>query len=193
MDFGVISTSSSSPMYSRASSRVSGRAGVGGDHAAVGAGLEVAGPRGVAVEDVAHNALSLRHGEELGAEAEERPGRNLELYAGARALRLHVHELALAAGERADDRRGEPLGHVEDEMLERLVLFALDLPHDDPRRPYLNLVPLAPHGLEQDGEVQLAAPGDLELLGAKLLYAQRDVRLDLAHQAVAEVTAGYVP
>jgi hypothetical protein len=107
---------------------------------------------------VAHDALALGHGEELGAEAEEGPSRDLELYAGARTLRLHVHELALAARERADDRRGEPLGHVEDQVLERLVLLALDLAHDHPRRPYLNLVPLAPHGLEQDGEVQLAAP-----------------------------------
>ena len=77
-------------------------------------------------------------------------------------------------------------------MLERLVLSALDLPHDDPRRTDLHLVALAAHGLEQDGEVQLAAARDLELLGAELLDAQGDVGLDLAHEAVAEVAAGDV-
>src|SRR4028119_2410199 len=100
------------------------------------------------VEDVAHDALALGHGEELGAKAEEGPSRDLELYAGARALRLHVHELALAARERADDRRGEPLGHVEYQVLERLVLPALDLSHDHPRRTDLNLVALPAHSLE---------------------------------------------
>ncbi len=169
-----------------------GAAGLRRHQAAVLPGLEVARPRRVAVEDVAHDALALGHGEELRAEAEQGAGRDLELYPGARALRLHVDELALAARERPDHRRGEPLGHVDDQVLEGLVLLAVDLAHDDPRRADLHLVPLAAHGLQQDGQVQLAAPGDLELVRAQLLDAQGDVRLHLPHQAVPEVAGGDV-
>ena len=113
---------------------------------------------------MAHYALALRHGEELGAEAEEGAGGDLELYPRARALRLDVDELALAAGEHPDDRGGEPLGNVDDEVLEGLVLLAFDLAHDDPRRADLDLVALAAHGFQQDRKVQLAAARDLELV-----------------------------
>ena len=84
---------------------------------------------------MADYALALRHGEELRAEAEEGAGGDLELDPRARALRLHFDELALAAGENPDDRRGEPFGDVDDEVLEGLVLLAFDLAHDDPGAP----------------------------------------------------------
>jgi hypothetical protein len=62
---------------------------------------------------------------------------------------------------------------------------------DDARLRHRELVALAAHVLEQDREVQLAAAGDLEdaLLGG-VAHAQRDVRLQLAVEPVADLPAG---
>src|SRR5215210_5337575 len=164
-----------------------GTSGLRCHQAAVLTRLEVARPRRVAVEDVAHDALALRHRQELRAKAEQGARGDLELRPGARALRLHVDELALAAGEHPDQGRGELLGHVDHQVLDRLVFLTIDLAHDDLRRCHLHLVTLAAHGLQQDRQVQLAAPGDLELVGAQLLDTQGHVGLHLSHKALAQV------
>src|SRR6059036_1323028 len=52
------------------------------------------------------------------------------------------------------------------------------LPGDDPRPTHLELVPLAPHRLHQNAEVQLPAPRHGERLGiVRLLHSQRHVLL----------------
>ena len=72
-------------------------------------------------------------------------------------------------------------------MLVRLVDLTVDLAGDDFWGADLHFVTLAAHGLDQNTEVQLAAPGNLVLVGVVLLDAQRDVGHRLAHQAVADV------
>ena len=54
------------------------------------------------------------------------------------------------------------------------------------------LVALATHVLDQDGQVKLAAAGDTEDVGVGgLFHAQRDVALQFAHQAIANLAAGH--
>ncbi len=105
----------------------------------------------------------------------------------ARVLRLHLDELALAARENPDHRRGELVRHVDHQVLDGLVLLAVDVARDDPWGAHLHLVTLAAHGLEQDRQVQLPTPGDLELVRTQLLDAQGYVGLYFSLQAVVEV------
>ena len=64
---------------------------------------------------------------------------------------------------------------------------------DDFGRADEEFAALAPHGLDEDGKVELAAPGDEELAGELgLLHAQADVALQFGHQARAQLAAGEV-
>jgi hypothetical protein len=65
--------------------------------------------------------------------------------------------------------------------------LALDLAQHHLGPGHAELVALAAHVLDQDPEVQFAAPGDLELVGVRgLLDPQRDVVLELFQQALAQ-------
>jgi hypothetical protein len=58
------------------------------------------------------------------------------------------------------------ISHLEDEVLVGLgELAGLVALEDDARAGHAQLVALAAHGLDEDAEVELAAAGDLELLG----------------------------
>ena len=57
------------------------------------------------------------------------------------------------------------LGHVDGEPLDRLVQLAVDLAGDDLRLADGQLEALAPHHLDQDGELQLTAALDLPGVG----------------------------
>jgi len=70
---------------------------------------------------------------------------------------------------------------VDDALLDRLVAFPVDLARDDGRARDLELVALAPHGLDQDREMQLAAAADFEDVGGRPIGdLERDVGLQLA-------------
>jgi hypothetical protein len=81
------------------------------------------------------------------------------------------------------------LGHVDGELLVRLEALAVDAGLDDHARPrHLELVSLAPHGLHEDREVELAAPRHLPRVGrVGVLDAERDVALELLVQPVAHL------
>lgn len=71
--------------------------------------------------------------------------------------------------------------HLDDRNLVGLAALALNLLGDDLGRANLKLVALAPHVLDQDAQVQRAAPRHAERLGALTrLHAQRQVALQLA-------------
>ena len=71
--------------------------------------------------------------------------------------------------------------------------LAVDLAENHLRLADRHLVALAAHGFDQHREVQHAAAGNGELLGAgDRLDPQGDVPLQLAHQPLAEVAAGEV-
>ena len=85
------------------------------------------------------------------------------------------------------------LGGVDDQMLDRFVDLAVDLAGDRLRPRHLKLVPLAPHRLDQDREVQLPATGygeDVRLVGR--LDPQGEVRLQLPIEPLLELSRGRV-
>ena len=57
------------------------------------------------------------------------------------------------------------LGDVDHQVLDRLHSDAVDLLRHDLRPRYLHLESLAPHHLDQDRELELAAADHLQLLG----------------------------
>ena len=68
------------------------------------------------------------------------------------------------------------LGHVDRDALDRLVQLAVDRPGDDLRLAHGELEALAPHHLDQDRELQLAAALHLPRVGTLgVEHADRDV------------------
>ena len=90
---------------------------------------------------------------------------------------------ALAGGEGLGDGADVLVGHVAHAPLERLVAVAVDLLGDDLGPADLQLVALAPHRLDQHGQLQLAPAGHLDDVGrVGVLEADRDVAEDLARR-----------
>ena len=77
--------------------------------------------------------------------------------------------LVIAPAARAEllgDDADVLLGHVDDEVLHRLVVCAVLGLRDDPRAcETCELEALAPHRLDQDRELELAAPETLKRVG----------------------------
>jgi hypothetical protein len=93
--------------------------------------------------------------------------------AGDAVLEAHaagavVDHLDHGGSPRADllrDRADVLLGDVDDEVLHRLERLAAFLARDDGGLADLQLETVAPHPLDEDGELQLAAAGDSEGVG----------------------------
>ncbi len=118
--------------------------------------------------------------------------RNPELETDATAAVIdHLGHDALARAELRDHDALEVLGHVDDEILDGLDADAVDLLRHDLGTRHLQLESLAPHHLDQDRQLQLAAADHLHLLGRfGVLDAQRDVAQQLPRQTIAQVTRG---
>ena len=81
---------------------------------------------------------------------------------------------------------------VDGQHLVRLALLAIDLAEHHARAAHRQLIALAAHVLEQDGEVQLAAAADQEAVGlAGVLDTQRHVLQQLAVESLADLAAGH--
>ena len=148
--------------------------------------------RTVVVEHVAHDASASRHGHEFGLKADQ-PARGnavIEPHAPL-AVGLHVLKIAAARAQRFHHRALVRLLGIDRQHFERLAPDAVDLPDHDARARYSEFVSFAAHVLDQDGEVQLSAPGDEEYVCVRrVLDAQRDVAHSFARQALAQLATG---
>ena len=107
------------------------------------------------------------------------------------ALGFHDLEHALALHDQFGGLARHFAWHVDDEVLERLVGFAVDLAHEDLRLADLEFVPFAAHGLDQDGQMQDAASVDVPLVFAVGGFdAEREVALEFGVEAFTDVAAG---
>ena len=115
-----------------------------------------------------------------------------ELHADpAGAVVGHLLHAALAGGQDLGDRAEELLGRVDGEALDGLVDLAVDLARDDLRLADGQLVALAAHLLDEDGERELAAALHLPRVGALGGQdAQRHVADELLVEAVLDHAGG---
>ena len=186
--------------------RVGGRrARAIGDQRAGGARRNRAVPRLPAREDVVHDAGALGVGHELRAEADQAARRNPELEPHAAATARgapratrggigdHFRHDALALADLRDHHALVILGHVDHQLLDRLDGLPAEGLRDDVGARHLQLEALAPHHLDQDRQLQLAAADDLHLLRRiGRLEPDRDVAEQLAIEAVADLAGGHV-
>ena len=146
------------------------------------------------VEERVHDAGSSRMREKMRAEADEPSRRDGELQAHPpRAGVIHLHHLPASHGEKLRHHADVLFGDVDDEQLDRLVHVAVDLPGHHGRLRHRELVAFAAHGLDQDAELELPAPGDpnrVRRIG--VLDADAHVAAPLQLEALAELARGHV-
>ena len=124
-------------------------------------------PRLPAVEDVVEDAGAPGLGQELGAEPDQAAGRDPVVEAHpARPVVDHLEHGALAQRQQLGHDAEILVGHVDADPLHRLVHLAVDLPGDDLRLAHRELEALAPHRLDQHGQLELAAAEHLPHVGA---------------------------
>ena len=153
-----------------------------GDEAAGRTSSRLAVPRLPALEDVVHDPRPARLGEELGTEADQPAGRHEVLHTGpACAVVDHLLHPALPERKQLRDDADVVLRDVDGDPFDRLVLLAIEHARQHLRLAHGELEPLAPHDLDEDGELELSAPLYLPDIGARRrLHAQRDVPDELA-------------
>ncbi len=165
------------------------RAGAVGDERAGRARRDGAVPGLPAGEQVIHDAGALGLGQELRPEPDQAARRNPELHADAAAPVVHhLRHRAAAHPDLGDDDALKLLGDVDDELLDRLHDLAVDLFRHDVRPGHLQLESFAPHHLDEDRELQLAAPEHLHLLGrVGRLNADRHVAEQLTVEPILDL------
>ena len=95
-----------------------------------------------------------------------------------------------AAADFLDDRACGSLRRVHNKAFNRFALHAVDFAVNNARLGDGEFVALTAHVFNQDRQMQFAASADLERIRAvSVADAQRNVRLQFAHQARAQVTA----
>ena len=154
---------------------------------------DVAFIRRIAAEDRVHDTVALGIGQEIAPVADQAAGRDIELQTGiAAGDGTHIDKLALTLTQLLDYVAGEFFGHVYKTLLHGLQASAfIIILINDFRFADRELIAFPAHGLDQDGQMQLAAAGDLEALGrVRVFDTQGNIRIQLPVQAVTQVPAG---
>ena len=138
-----------------------------------------------------HDAGALGVGHELRTEADQSARGNPELKPHAPAAVVHhLRHRATALTDLRDDDALVILRNVDHELFDRLDHAAIDRFGDDVRARHLQLEAFAAHHLDEDRQLELAAPDDLDLLrGIGRLEANRHVAEKLAIQPIAAAVA----
>ena len=107
------------------------------------------------------------------------------------ARRAHLDHLAFAFGEFLHDHAGMLLVDIDDDFLDGFEQFARGaVLKQDLRARYGKLETFAPHGLDENAELQFAASGDLHGVSfGRFGNSQRDIAFRLAQQAFADDAA----
>ena len=149
--------------------------------------------RRIAVENGIHDAISLGIRHEISAVADEAAGRDHEGQAGVISLQgSHIDQFALALSQLLDDIARKLFGDIDDALLDGLKpLSFFIIMIDDLCLADRKLISFAAHRLNKNGQVQLAAAGDLEGLGRiSILDPQRNIRIKFSVEPVADMAAG---
>ncbi len=146
------------------------------------------------VKNAGHDAGAGRQRQKLPAKADQPARRNGELQTNATfAVRHHVGQLGLAQTQLFHDGALMNVFNINHQLLKWLVNLAVNHFLNNFRARYTQLKPFAAHGLDQNRQVQLAAPGNLEFVcGFTRRNAQRNVVNQLLLQALLDVARSNV-
>ena len=169
-----------------------GLARLQGDEGTVDAHLDVALVGLVVLEAVRNDGLALGGGQEVGTQAHQAAGRDLELQERPVATRFHPHEGGLAAGGKLDGRAHELLRNLDGEFLDRFAALATDGLVQHLGLAHLQLEALPAHRFDEHGQVQDAAAVHHEGIGIQAgLDAEGEVLLELLLQTFLDVAGGH--
>ena len=135
-----------------------------------------------------HDGFTGGRGHNLAAQSDQTAGRNLELEKLAAHMLFHLDHLAAADADKLDDLSGGTVGNVNRQGFDRLAFHAVDLFVNDVRLGNGELITLAAHVFDQNGDVKNAASADLEAV-VEFLDAQSDVALRFLEKTLADVAA----
>src|SRR6266404_4074279 len=164
-----------------------------GDQHAVAAALDIALVGRIAVEQAVDDGGAAGVGEQFALIADQAPGGRIEyqpqtMTAGG----AHLDHLGLALAHLLHDDTGVLLVDVDHNLFDRLLPLAggFVLLQDDAGTRYRQFKAFAPHGLDQDRELQFAAARDFHrIFVGGFGDPQRDIAFGLAQQAVADRSA----
>ena len=153
---------------------------------------QIAEPGLETIEDVMEDARPSCLGEELGAKADERSGRDEVLEARPTgAVVHHLQEASLAHGHELGDDPEVVLRHVDRDLLDRFVQLAVDDPGDHLGLPDRHLETLPPQHLDEHRQLELPAALDLPGVGSlRREDTQGDVSDELGVETVLEQPSG---
>ena len=168
-----------------------------GDHRdqhAVGPAGNLALHRLVALEAVVHDRRPLRGVQQPRPQADQAAGGDRELDVRVIAAGVHLRHLPAAAADQLHHRPQLVRAARRPPAISNgSSVMPSSLAGDDARLADRQLVAFAAHGLDQHRQVQQAAAGDGERIGAfDGLDPQGDVLFQLLHQPLAQVPAGDV-
>ena len=108
------------------------------------------------------------------------------------ALGIHGNHFALATGHHIDHLRTEFLRAVDGELLDRLALLSINLLDNDLRLANGNLIALATHRLDEDGEVEHTTTINYPrtIAGLVFLDAKGNILLKFLVEAILNLTRG---
>ena len=168
-----------------------GLAGLGGADDAGHAGEDFAGVRAVLFEEMAGYATAGGGVDDVNFEADEAAGGDGCLDHGGVGEFLHVGELALAVGQVLHDGADALIRHFDPNRLIGFHANAIDDLLDHGGAGDDELVALAAHGLDENGDLHGTTGLDVENTGAiSVLDVDGDVGLQLAHEALANLAGG---
>src|SRR6267142_3597981 len=106
---------------------------------------------------------------------------------------MHLGHLAFALAQFFNHHAHKGLGDIHQQLLDRLHQLAADAFGHDLGLAHRQFEAFAPHGLDQDGKLQLSAAQHLEGIGAVGFdHLQRNVGQKFFLQTVAQVARGHV-
>lgn len=168
--------------------------GHGNQHTVLTAAHSALFQRTIVAEGGGQDTRTGSHGQEGVTETDQTAGRNgvFQAYA-ALAVRDHVGQVALTQAHLLHHRALVLLLDVDDDILVGLLLLAVNLADHHFRATHGQLEILPAHVLDQNGQVQFAPAGNLELVGGlAFLNSQRDVVQQFFFQTLLDIATGDV-
>src|SRR5215471_15872971 len=149
-------------------------------------------PFAPAQEERVEQPRAFRLGQEFVAEPDQSARRDFKLHPHAPVAMIdHLGHRPFAAAHRLCDDADELLRRVDHRQLDRLARLAVNFARDDLRARDVQLKAFAPHLLDQDRELQLAAARNLKAVRRVGLFdADRDVAERLLIEPRANLARG---